>query len=88
MKHNFKINGQTITATQFAFDDCHKIYLLESESDLRGAQNEDWTILPIEDIEQVYNDACPLKFINTWSLDSIVEQGEDAIFENFKTVSA
>ena len=51
-----------------AFDDCHKIYLLESENDLKEAQDKKWTILPIDEIEQVYNDACPLKFINTWNL--------------------
>lgn len=82
MKQNLKINGQTISATQFAFDDCHKIYLIESEQDLKEAQSEDWTIHPIEKIEEIYDNACPLKFINTWSLKSIVEQGEYAIFEN------
>jgi len=76
-----KINGHTITATSFAFDGCHKIYLIESEKDLENARQTNYLIFPIKELEEIYHDSCPLKFINTWNLESIVEQGKEAIFK-------
>ena len=76
-----KINNKIVTGNKFAYDKCHKIYILESESDIIEAENMSYEILPISMIEETFNNSCPLRFINSWNFESYVEQGEDATFE-------
>ena len=75
------INGLETTATQFAYDGCHKIYLLENVGDAENASATGYGILPIEDLEDVFNNSCPLRFISDWALrKTYVAQFEDAEF--------
>ena len=78
-----KVNGQEIKAMYFAFDGCHKIYLLESEKDMVEAVGLDYKVLPIEELEDTYNKSCPLRFIYLWDLtETIVPQcAENVVFE-------
>ena len=79
-----KINGIKVETevNQFAFDGCHKIYILEDYGDVNEARFDGYTIYHIQDLERIYNNACPLKFINNWKLDKCyAEQGEEAIFD-------
>jgi hypothetical protein len=76
-----KINGQTTTAKKFAFDGCHKIYLLESRKDETEARAIGYSILPISELQDEYECSCGLRFISNWKLDtSFVGQFEDATF--------
>lgn len=74
-----------ITAKKFAFDNCHKIYILEDKEDLEQAEKYGYDILPISSLEIAYNNSCPLKFINNWKLDKVFigqfESGEFFIYE-------
>lgn len=63
------INGKETNAELFAYDGCHKIYLIEDNDDLRNAQELEYEIHNIQELEEVYNNSCPLKFINNWKLD-------------------
>ena len=75
------INGIKTKAKQFAYDGCHKIYLIEDETDLNEAKRG-YSILPISKLKKTFNDSCGLQFISNWKLDkSFVEQFEDACFE-------
>lgn len=78
-----RINGIEIeTIGSFAYDGCHKIYILEDYIDLKEAQQSNLYIYSIVDLERTYNRSCPLKFINNWKLDkTYAEQGEEAIFD-------
>jgi len=77
------INGIKIDAKEFAWDGCHKIYLLESNEDRYQAIKTGYEkIFPISKLEYIYQISCPLRFIRTWGLESVVDQGETAIFEN------
>ena len=79
-----RINGIKVETevNSFAYDGCHKIYILEDFTDLSEAQQECYTIYHIQDLERVYDRSCPLKFINNWKLDKCyAEQGEEAIFD-------
>lgn len=77
-----KINSIEITQNTFAYDGCHKIYLLNSESDKKEALDLGYYILPINQIEEVFLNSCELRFIYTWkSLESVVGQYEKAVFE-------
>ena len=76
-----KINNAEITSKHFAYDGCHKIYLIESDQDEKEAFEIGYQILPIKDIKQTYKDSCSLKFISNWQLNkTIVSQFENAKF--------
>lgn len=77
-----RINSIEITQKTFAYDGCHKIYLINSDDEIKEATDRGYEILPIELIEEVFLDSCELRFIRTWDLlESIVGQYEKAIFE-------
>ena len=77
-----KINGQLIDSKKFAYDGCHKIYIIEDETDLDKAINTGYNIYPIEILPDTYENSCELRFISNWKLDKqYVAQFEDCIFE-------
>ena len=77
-----KINGIEVTAKRFAYDGCHKIYLLENEDEVAEALGFCYRIVPIEELETTFESSCGLRFINGWSPEfkSYVEQFEPAVF--------
>ena len=81
-----RINGQQVTAKRFAFDGCHKIYLLENDAEEANARELGYNIHPINELRQAYEGSCSLRFISNWPLIddnfvSYVGQFEDANFE-------
>lgn len=78
-----KINGKEINQKEFAFEGCHKFYLLSNEEEKRHALEHDYEVLPIEELEYYWDCACSLRFISTWDLkEQIVKQFENAVFKN------
>lgn len=76
------INGIKTEARKFAFDGCHKIYLLESDNDKNEALANGYNIYHIHRLEYIYQHSCPIKFINSWDLQTtFAHQGEMANFE-------
>jgi hypothetical protein len=76
-----KINDITTTAKKFAFDGCHKIYVLESRKDETEARAIGYDVLPIDQLQDAYEDSCALRFISNWSLTtSFVDQFDNATF--------
>lgn len=72
------INGQTSPAAEFAWDGCHKIYLLDNgDADKNGkygymlSKNGEagYKVLPVSELQRVWDQSCPLRFINNWALD-------------------
>ena len=57
------INNQTSPATEFAWDGCHKIYLLSKNGEAG------YKVLPVSELQRVWDQSCPLRFINNWALD-------------------
>lgn len=77
-----KINGKEIKAKQFAYDGCHKIYLIEDTDDLKDAKDIGYDIYDIKLLKETYDSSCSLRFINNWKLtEQIVPQFETAKFE-------
>jgi hypothetical protein len=82
-----KINGETVTAEAllFAYDGCHKVYLVTSEAGRRSLLEHGW----VEDdfrhpseLPAVWEQTCPLRFISNADLQTVyVEQCDDAIVE-------
>jgi hypothetical protein len=78
-----KINNIPTTAKEFAYDGCHKIYLLESEKDKQEALKCGFEIKPISELKDTYLNSCGLVFISSWDLHTqFVKQFEKARFTN------
>lgn len=78
-----KINGIKVEGKRFAYDGCHKIYIIEDEKDERDALEYGYDIFILDELENAWNGSCGLRFISNWKLDKrYVKQFEDAIFEN------
>jgi hypothetical protein len=78
-----KINGKEIVAKSFAYDGCHKIYLLDNEEEWEDALSNDYDIYPISKLKEKFERSCSLRFISPWNLDkpNYVNQFEPAIIE-------
>lgn len=78
-----QINGKkVITNGKFAYDGCHKIYILEDKQDEEDAIEYGYGIWFMSFLEETYNNSCDLRFIRNWKLDkAYVNQFEDARFE-------
>lgn len=82
-----RINGQEVIGDKFAFDGCHKIYIIEDENDRKEAEEYDYQIFDLKEIQEKYENSCDLKFISNWKLDKrYVKQLEDATFEEDNTM--
>lgn len=65
------INDKETQARRFAYDGCHKIYLIEDDADLENALSLGYEIRNIELLEETYNNSCELRFINDWKLNTV-----------------
>ena len=83
------INGIIVHAKYFAFDGCHKFYLLHDNSErstmvMRSVGWEDDDFYPIEELPMYWDMACPLKFISSSDLTTtFAGQFEEAYFEGW-----
>lgn len=76
-----RINNQNVVGDKFAFDGCHKIYIIEDEIDRKEAEEYDYEIFDLKELKDKYENSCSLKFISNWKLDKqYVRQFEDASF--------
>lgn len=80
-----EINNYDISnINEFAYDGCHKIYLIEDEEDKKQAIETEYMIMKIEDLPRIWAESCSLRFINNWELTrQYVGQFEKAEFKNF-----
>ena len=63
-----RINDQTTNAEFFAYDGCHKIYLLEDAEDMNDAIENGYNIYSIDLLQDCYDNSCSLRFISNWKL--------------------
>ena len=81
-----KVNGQEIEGKEFAYDGCHKIYVIEDDEDRKNALEIEYDLYPIEQLSEKYNNSCELRFISNWKLTKrFVDQFEKAEFEYVET---
>lgn len=78
------INGKKITAKKFAWEGCHKIYLINTKKDEKELLELGYDLYPIEKLRQTFEESCSLKFIANGDLDLpyVVNQFEEALFRN------
>jgi hypothetical protein len=78
------INGEQVTAKEFAWDTCHKIYLINTPEDRKQLLEYEYDLFPIEDLKECYENSCGLRFISNGDLQhSPSEQGNNAIIKEF-----
>lgn len=75
------INGEQVSASEFAYDGCHKIYLIANDEGRRNVEGYD--IYPASRLPDVWKETCWLRFISPADLNSadLVAQGEEATVE-------
>lgn len=73
-----KINNVDVLGNRFAFDGCHKIYIIEDDTDYNEAVSYGYNIHNIDELEHIYrHKTCDLVFISNWKLTKrYVEQFE------------
>lgn len=77
-----KVNNVEVVGSKFAYDGCHKIYIIEDREDEQKAIDCEYEILPISDLINTYLNSCELRFIRNWKLDKLyVGQYENVTFE-------
>ena len=85
---SWEVNGIITYAKEFAYDGCHKIYLIETPEDREeafgyGYKEEDFFLM--ENLKAVFINSCPLRFISSFDLRTrFVEQFEFDDEEDYK----
>ena len=80
-----KINETEINAESFAFDGCHKFYILNDLKAEKEAREYEYDIYPISSLPEAFVCSCPLRFIEEWGgeCDTIVGQcSNKVVFES------
>jgi hypothetical protein len=60
------INGEPVEAIEFAWDGCHKIYLIDTaevRETLQGYGYEGEDFLPVSELPDAWESSCALRFI-------------------------
>lgn len=66
-----------IEGLAIAYDGCHKIYIIQKQDEISEAKNCGYAIYPMEKLEDLYKQSCPLKFVSSWDLKKkYIRQGE------------
>ncbi len=61
----------------FAFDRCHKIYILEDEEDKQNMVELGYHVFSMKGLQSAWDNSCSLRFISNAKLDTrFVEQGQ------------
>lgn len=77
-----KINNKEVIGDYFAYDGCHKIYVIEDQEDRDEAVSFGYDVYKIDMIQNFWDVSCDLRFIYNWKLDKrYVNQLEEATFD-------
>jgi hypothetical protein len=52
----------------FAFDGCHKIYIIKNKQEKEEAEKNGYKILNMAKLKETYLKSCPLRLVNSWDL--------------------
>lgn len=78
-----KVNSVDVSHCKgFAYDGCHKIYLVETDADIQEATRFGYMPLhTMDELEKAFVESCPLRFIDWWNLDksSVVPQCAESV---------
>lgn len=58
----------TMKGIGFAYDGCHKIYILENDKDTKDLQEIGYEIHDLSELAETFENSCELRFINSANL--------------------
>ena len=61
-------NGNEIKGLAVAYDGYHKIYICETEADIKKMKELNYQIHDMSELKNIYNRSCSLRFINSADL--------------------
>lgn len=70
LKHEDK-KYEVYDCDRIAWDGCHKIYLITTQNQAAEAFGYGYKLLDVSEIKRVYEESCPLRFIDFWNVDAI-----------------
>ena len=73
------LNTFDTKAKEFAFDGCHKFYLIQTKEDRANALEIGYDLYPMNRLPSMFQHSCPLRFINTWKLKTVIPQFATAV---------
>lgn len=77
-----RINLKDIEGIGFAYDGCHKIYIIEDSEDIYNAIKVGYNIYQMYELPSIWENSCSLRFISNWKLtNQYVKQFEDVEIE-------
>lgn len=75
LNYKDRINGDNLyevcDCDRIAWDGCHKIYLITSQDQAAEAFSYGYDLLDVSEIKRVYEESCPLRFIDFWDVENI-----------------
>ena len=81
-KQAIKVNGKTIEGEGVAYDECHKIYIIEDAKDREEAEKLGYGVYNMAALPVIWAESCTLRFIQNWKLNKVyVGQEESATFD-------
>lgn len=76
------INNKEVVGEFFAYDGCHKIYVLETDEEVKEAIEAGYEVHRISQLPTIYEESCDLRFIRNWNLDvAYARQFEEVEFD-------
>lgn len=82
------VNGKEIKGKEFAYEGSHKIYIIEDDADRMKAMDRDYSIHSINELQEIYDNSCELRFIYNWKLSEVyAKQFENAVFKEREVVN-
>ena len=77
-----KVNGKLIKGLGVAYDECHKIYIIEDAKDREEAEKLGYGVYNMAALPVIWAESCTLRFIQNWKLNKVyVGQEESATFD-------
>ena len=71
LKFNYDDRTFEVHADMFAFDGCHKIYLITSSKDESEALDYGYELRGVNELPEAYEQSCGLRFISFWDVENI-----------------
>lgn len=71
LKFLYKDKEYEVKADMFAYDGCHKIYLITDMTDEDAAVDYGYELCGVENLPAIWDAACPLRFIQFWDVENL-----------------
>ena len=71
LKFIYKDREYEVLASMFAYDGCHKIYLITDSKDESEAMDYGYELWGVDNLPAVWDATCPLRFIQYWDVENL-----------------